>query len=84
MLELRTEARFSAGCHRLHMNRSDPKPLDAVWHLDCKLQKHRARSLSPDRSHNEVDGIFFLAGIMQLDHYVQADKVTAIDKVFRV
>ena len=42
-----------------------------------------ARSLSPDRSHNEVDGIFFLAGIMQLDHYVQADKVTAIDQVFR-
>jgi hypothetical protein len=44
MLELQKGARFSAGCHRLHMNSSDPKPPDAVWHLHCKLQKHRARS----------------------------------------
>ena len=43
MFELQKEARFSAVCHRLHMNRSDPKPSDAVWHLDCRLQKHRAR-----------------------------------------
>jgi hypothetical protein len=42
MLELQKEARFSAVCHRLHMNRSDPKSPDAVWQLHCRLRKHRA------------------------------------------
>jgi hypothetical protein len=50
MLQIAEGSALSAVCHRLNMNRSDSKQPDAVWHLHCILQKHRAPDENAMRS----------------------------------